>query len=146
MVRDAEEAADLTQEAFLKVFANLEQFNPAFRFKTWLYRIAANAAVDRKRRSKKDRGLTRVGPEDEPGTIQLESTGPDPYEMLSAIETRERLEKALARMPAPYRRVMLLRYQNDLRYDEIARVTRLPLGTVKNRIFRARDMLRRALQ
>jgi len=146
MVRDGEEAADLTQEVFLRVFANLEQFNPAFRFKTWLYRIAANAAVDRKRRSKKERGLTRMGSEDEPGSIQLEANGPDPYEMLSALETRERLEEALAVMPAPYRRVMLLRYQNDLRYDEIARVTRLPLGTVKNRIFRARDMLKRALR
>jgi len=145
MVRDVDAASDLAQEVFLKVFANLEQFNPSYRFKTWLYRIAANAAVDRRRRARKDRGLTPVGPEDEPGSIQLASEGPGPDEMLSARETREKLEVALAAMPVAYRRVMLLRYQNDLRYDEIADITRLPLGTVKNRIFRAREMLKRAL-
>jgi RNA polymerase sigma-70 factor, ECF subfamily len=146
MVRDAEEAADIAQEVFLKVFSNLEQFNPQYRFKTWLFRIAANAAVDRRRRARKDRGLARVENDDENGGIQLASRGPSPHEMLSERETRERLEVALSGLPQAYRRVILLRYQNDLRYDEIAHVTRLPLGTVKNRIFRAREMLKRALQ
>lgn len=146
MIHDADEAADLAQEVFLKVFANLEKFNPQYRFKTWLYRIAANAAVDRRRRARKDRGLTRVGGEEEAGSIQLASVGPSPHEMLAARETRERLEAALAEMPPAYRRVILLRYQKDLRYDEIAHITKLPLGTVKNRIFRAREILKRVLQ
>jgi RNA polymerase sigma-70 factor (ECF subfamily) len=146
MVHDSDEAADLAQEVFLKVFSNLEQFNPEYRFKTWLYRIAANAAVDRRRRARKDRGLTRMGSEDEVGHIQLASRGPGPDQVLSARETRERLEDVLAEMPATYRRVILLRYQSELRYDEIAKITKLPLGTVKNRIFRAREILKRALQ
>ena len=77
--------------------------------------------------------------------MQIPSSEPSPDEMLRARETRERLESALEQMPAPYRRVLLLRYQGDLRYDEIASLTKLPLGTVKNRIFRAREMLKRAL-
>lgn len=145
MVRDSEEAADLTQEVFVKVFSNLEQFNPQYRFKTWLYRIAANAAVDRRRRARKDRGLTRVDSSDDSGPVQLRSSRPDPHEFFSALETRDRLQDALSEMPPAYRQVILLRYQNDMRYDEIAQVTRLPLGTVKNRIFRAREMLKRAL-
>jgi len=146
MVHKPEEAADLAQEVFLKVFSNLEQFKPQYRFKTWLYRIAANAAVDRRRRARKDRGLTRIGAEDEIGYIQLASEGPAPDQMLSERETRERLEDVLAGMPTSYRQVILLRYQSELRYDEIARITKLPLGTVKNRIFRAREILKRALQ
>jgi len=145
MVRNPEEAADLTQEVFVKVFSNLEQFNPQYRFKTWLYRIAANAAVDRRRRARKDRGLTHVDSADESGPSQLRSSRPGPHEFFSALETRDRLQGALSEMPPAYRQVILLRYQNEMRYDEIARVTRLPIGTVKNRIFRAREMLKRAL-
>src|SRR5258706_1847831 len=98
MVRDADDAADLAQEVFLKVFSNLEQFNPQYRFKTWLYRIAANAAVDRRRRGRRERGLTRMGSEDDAGSFQLASRGPGPDQMLSERETRERLEVVLAGM------------------------------------------------
>ncbi len=146
MTRDPDEAADLTQEVFIKVFSCLEQFNPAFRFKTWLYRIAANAAVDRKRRKKKDRSLHDLGVGDEDGSALIASTDPGPDDMLTARETRERIEAALADLPPSYRRVILLRFQAGLRYDEIALVTKLPLGTVKNRVFRAREMLRRAIE
>lgn len=144
LVRDPDEASDLTQEVFLKVFSNLEQFNPAYRFKTWLYRIAVNASVDRRRR-RKATGIRTDLPEEESGPMQIHSTEPSPDEMLRARETRERLEDALQLMPPAYRRVLLLRYEGDLRYDEIASLTKLPLGTVKNRIFRAREMLKKAL-
>jgi RNA polymerase sigma-70 factor (ECF subfamily) len=144
MVRHPDEAADLTQEVFLKVFANLEQYNPAFRFKTWLYRIAANAAVDRRRRRKTAGQPLEFDADD--GSSRLPSNAPGPDEMLTARETRERLEGALEELPASYRKVLLMRFQGDLQYNEIARITRLPIGTVKNRIFRAREMLKRALQ
>jgi RNA polymerase sigma-70 factor, ECF subfamily len=146
MVREPEEAADLAQEVFLKVFANLEQYNPAFRFKTWLYRIAANAAVDRRRRRRTAGFQVRLDSGEEGGSTRLPSGAPGPDEILTARETRERLESALAEMPPSYRKVLLMRFQGDLQYNEIAAITQLPLGTVKNRIFRAREMLKRALQ
>jgi len=145
MVRDPDEAADLAQEVFIKLFANLEQYNPAFRFKTWLYRIAANAAVDRRRRKRTAGRQVDLDAAEDDSSFHLPSRDPGPHEMLTARETRERLETALADLPPSYRKVLLMRFQGDLRYGEIAAITRLPLGTVKNRIFRAREMLRRAL-
>lgn len=142
MLRNPEEAADLTQEVFLKVFANIEQFNSIYRFKTWLYRIAANAAVDRRRRARHQ--PVRAIPDDESdGVAVLPSSDPGPDDLLQEKETRQRLESALERMPESYRSVLLLRFQSELRYDEIAAATGLPLGTVKNRIHRAREMLKR---
>jgi RNA polymerase sigma-70 factor (ECF subfamily) len=144
MMRNPEEAADLTQEVFLKVFANLEQFNPEYRFKTWLYRIASNAAVDRSRRRKHLRMHTAVLAEEEDISM-FPTTDPGPEALLAARETRERLASAIERMPGAYRDVLLMRVHGDLRYDEIARATRLPIGTVKNRIFRAREILKREI-
>jgi len=145
LVRNPDEAADLAQESFVKVFANLDQFNPEYRFRTWLFRIAANAAVDRRRRRKHLRSLADIGLEDEDGAATVPSLDPGPEEALRALETKERIEEALGSMPASYRQVLLMRFQGEMRYDRIAAITRLPLGTVKNRIFRAREMLRRAL-
>ena len=144
MLRNPEEAADLTQEVFLKVFTNLEQFNSEYRFKTWLYRIASNAAVDRSRRRKHQRLHTAALPEED-GVALFPSTDPGPEAILQARETRERLASALERLPESYRDVLLMRIQGDLRYDEIAQATHLPIGTVKNRIFRAREMLKREI-
>ncbi len=141
---DADEAADVAQEVFLKTFANLEQFNESFRFKTWLYRIAANAAVDRRRRRRRAPARC-ASPEAAPGEPELRSREPGPDEILEARETRERLESAIGRMPASYREVLLLRFQGEMPYEEISAVTGHPIGTVKNRIFRAREILKRAL-
>lgn len=144
MTGDADEAADVAQEVFLKSFSNLEQFSAAFRFKTWLYRIAANAAVDRRRRRRRALGLCSQ-PEASQEGPELHSREPRPDEILEARETRERLESAIGRMPASYREVLLLRFQGEMPYEEIASVTGHPIGTVKNRIFRAREILKRAL-
>lgn len=144
MLRNPEEAADLAQEVFMKVFACMEQFNPEYRFKTWLYRIAANAAVDRSRRKRHVRAHSADLPEEE-GLAMFPSLDPGPEDHLRARETRDRLDAALRGMPKSYREVLVLRFQNEMRYDEIAEVTSLPLGTVKNRIFRAREMLKKAI-
>jgi RNA polymerase sigma-70 factor (ECF subfamily) len=144
MTGNADEAADIAQEVFMKAFANIEQFNHEFRFKTWLYRIAANATVDRRRRRRRVPAFS-VAHEDESAGPILPSRDPGPDEIYQARETRERLECAMRKMPRTYREVLLLRYQGELSYDEIAAITSLPLGTVKNRIFRAREILKRVL-
>lgn len=146
MVRDPEEAMDLCQEVFLKVFSSLERFDPQYRFTTWLYRIASNTAIDEIRRRRSGALLSLDAPvADDGGPREVAGGDPRPDEMLVARETRGRIEEALRVLPEGYREVLLLRHQGERRYDEIARITGLPIGTVKNRIFRAREMLRRAL-
>lgn len=141
--RDA--AMDLAQEVFLKVYQALGTFDPTFRFTTWLYRIASNSAIDHLRRKKiatcpLEPDPAEDGPSD-PGD-RLPGHDPSPDEVLRYRELESRVENALTRLPTAYRELILLRHRQHCRYDEIARITGLPIGTVKNRIFRAREMLR----
>ena len=147
MMHDPDEAMDLSQEVFLKVFSSLERFDPRFRFTTWMYRIASNAAIDqlRKRRPGAMVSLDAPVSDGSSGVREVAGDAPTPDQFLQARETKGRLEDALKALPSGYRQVLLLRHQGERRYDEIARITGLPIGTVKNRIFRAREMLRRAL-
>ncbi len=147
MVRDPEEALDLTQEVFLKVFCSLERFDPKYRFTTWMYRIASNAAIDQIRKRRGAALLSLDAPAgDDPGSVrEVAGTAPTPDQFLQARETKGHIEDARQTLPPEYREVLLLRHQGERRYDEIARITRLPIGTVKNRIFRAREMLKRSI-
>jgi len=147
MLHDTEEAMDLTQEVFLKVFCSLDRFDPRFRFTTWMYRIASNAAIDQLRRRRAGTVMSLDAPlGDDPASVrEVAGQEPSPEQFLEARETRVHLEDALRKLPSEYRQVLLLRHQGERPYDEIARITGLPLGTVKNRIFRAREMLKRAI-
>ena len=147
MLHDPDEALDLVQEVFLKVFCSLERFDPRFRFTTWMYRIASNAAIDhiRKRRPGRLVSLDAQPDDDAPQAREVVGQDPTPDQFLQARETQGHLEDALKTLPGEYRQVLLLRHQGERRYDEIARITGLPIGTVKNRIFRAREMLRKAV-
>jgi RNA polymerase sigma-70 factor (ECF subfamily) len=141
-------ALDLAQEVFLKVYLSLSSFDPRYRFTTWLYRIASNCAIDHLRKKKPQTcslyGETPDGqPEDADRT--LAGNEPTPDEMLRLRELQHRLERAIRRLPQDYRQLILLRHRQHCRYDEIARITQLPIGTVKNRIFRAREILRHEL-
>jgi RNA polymerase sigma-70 factor, ECF subfamily len=143
-----EAALDLAQEVFLKVYVSLGSYDPRFRFTTWLYRIASNCAIDLLRR-KEPRTCHLPGEAadetSEAPPASLAGNDPTPDEILRARELQVRIEAAIQRLPAEYRQLILLRHRQHCRYDEIARITSLPLGTVKNRIFRAREVLRSAL-
>lgn len=147
LVGSRDNATDLAQEVFLKVFVSLESFDPRFRFTTWVYRIASNAAIDHlRKRQPRTLSLTEPASEDDavaPPT--LTGNDPTPHDILRLRELESRLEAAIGALPAAYRQLILLRHRQHCRYDEIARITGLPLGTVKNRIFRAREVLRSAL-
>ena len=140
-------ATDLAQEVFLKVFVGLSSFDPRYRFTTWLYRIASNGAIDHLRRKQpKTLSLSQSAADD--GTPQpppLAGSDPNPDDVLRLRELESRLNEAIAALPPAYRQLILLRHRQHCRYDEIARITHLPLGTVKNRIFRAREILRESL-
>ncbi len=144
--RDA--AMDLAQDVFLKVYQALSSFNSDYRFTTWLYRIAGNCAMDalRKRRLLTT-PLQAGGTDGGPGMDRpVAAPDPSPHDALRLggfyLAVEDTLERAIAALPARYRQLLLLRHHHHCRYDEIARILRLPIGTVKNRIFRAREILR----
>jgi RNA polymerase sigma-70 factor (ECF subfamily) len=143
-----EAAADLAQEVFLKVYLSLDSFGPAYRFTTWLYRIASNSAIDHLRKRRPRTCSLQTDACDERGSAaesSLAGSGPTPHDVLRLRELQTRLEQAVRTLPADFRPLILLRHRLHCRYDEIARIADLPLGTVKNRIFRARGMLRARL-
>ncbi len=138
-------ALDLAQEVFIKVYLSLAVFDPRYRFTTWLYRIASNCAIDHlRRRHPQTCSLTRSPDDDRRDSAEdsLPASEPTPDDLLRARELQARIERAIRALPNGYRQLILLRHHQHCRYDEIARITNLPLGTVKNRIFRAREMLR----
>jgi len=138
-------AVDLAQEVFLKVYLSLSSFDPKYRFTTWLYRIASNCAIDYLRKKKPRTCPLHPDPQDDHGDAPVRTLAgnePTPHEVFRVREIQGRLETAVQKLPPDYRQLILLRHRRHCRYDEIARITRLPIGTVKNRIFRAREMLR----
>lgn len=142
MVGDYDAALDLTQEIFIKVYASLARYRPEFKFSTWIYKIAHNAAIDHLRRtSSRERSLS-VGTETDNYELPLESEGLTPEQQSEREERRGEIESVVRSLPTAYRELIVLRHSQDLTYEEIVEVTGLPLGTVKNRLFRAREMMR----
>lgn len=147
MVGDRDTALDIAQEAFVKAWLALARYDDKWRFSTWLYSIASNAAIDHLRTRKMK--LTSLDEPIETGDSEMQrelpATGQSPAEIAEGSELRVRLEAAIEQLPAEYRRLILLRHPVGKSYEEIAEMTRLPMGTVKNRIFRARQRLKELL-
>jgi RNA polymerase sigma-70 factor (ECF subfamily) len=144
MVGDYEAALDLTQEVFIKVYNSLRRYRSEFKFSTWIYKIAHNAAVDHLRRYG-SRGATAALTgefEGEQYELPIESRRLSPEQESERAERRAEIESVVRALPTAYRELVLLRHSHDMSYDEIAEVTGLPLGTVKNRLFRARETMR----
>ena len=148
MVGNRDDALDLSQEIFLKVFQALERYNAEYKFSTWLFRIAGNAAIDhlRKRRPRTV-PLEIPDPETRSGVsgIEHESHGLDPYGELRNVQRGDAISRAIADLPPEFRELITLRHFGGLSYEDIARVKNMPLGTVKNKLFRARVVLKERL-
>jgi RNA polymerase sigma-70 factor (ECF subfamily) len=147
MVGDYDSALDLTQEVFIRVYNSLGRYRAEFKFSTWIYRIAHNAAIDHLRRVGASR-TEEMQVEGEGGNVfekPLASKAPTPEQETERGERRAEIEEVVGQLPHAYRELIVLRHSHDLSYDEIAEVTGLPLGTVKNRIFRAREAMRELL-
>lgn len=147
LVRDVEEAHDLAQEVFVRVYQALDRFDPQYRFSTWLFRVAQNAAIDviRKRRL---RLVPLARPdEDGEGTHEIEAVadGPSALDRMEGAERDARVRDAIEDLPWEYRELIVLRHYGELAYEEIAEAKGMPLGTVKNKLFRARQMLKTML-
>ncbi len=148
MVHDREQVEDLTQEAFIKAFGSLKNFNEEFAFSTWLYKIATNNCIDyiRKRKFQMYSIDKPVESHDSEYVFELPD---DSYEADRDVIADQRsvlIRNAIDKLPEKYRRVILLRHTEEKSYEEIARMLRLPIGTVKAHIFRARELLYRQLR
>ena len=144
MVGDYDAALDLTQEVFIKVYNSLSRYRSEYKFSTWIYKIAHNAAIDHLRRYTA-REQTFFSDADERTEIVIESRLMTPEQESERNERCSEIETVVQLLPHAYRELIVLRHSHDLSYDEIAEVTGLPLGTVKNRLFRAREAMREQL-
>lgn len=141
-----EESQELCQEVFLKVYRALDRYNPKYRFSTWLFRVARNAAIDllRKRRLKLV-PIQRVAADGETQEWEFPSEDKDPYRVLRNVERREAIGAAIDGLKEEYRELIQLRHFAEMTYEEIAEFKGMPLGTVKNKLFRGRRMLKARL-
>ncbi len=143
MVRNSEDASDLTQETFVKVFRALGQFDTSRNFSYWINKIASNATIDFMRKRKLRTVSIHPDPmDDDRRPIDLPDAGPLPDRRLAAGRRREQLEALVDRLAPHYRIVIHLRHMQQRSYDEIAEMLELPLGTVKARLHRAHNQLR----
>jgi RNA polymerase sigma-70 factor (ECF subfamily) len=147
LLRNADDAHDLAQEVLVKVYQVLDRYDPQYKFSTWLFRVAQNAAIDQiRRRRLKLVSLRQEDDEGENRDWDLPSPERGPYGELRNQERGVAIQDAIDSLPWEYRELILLRHFGELPYEEIARLKQMPLGTVKNKLFRGRQMLKEKLQ
>lgn len=148
---DAEEARDLTQEIFVRAYLRLSSYDPSRRFFPWLYRLGVNYCLNQQRQQRRQPTITlsRLGRaqsgEDEDVMFDLPDMAAGPEELSERAEQQAAVNAAISKLPTDYQAVIALRYGADLDYAAIAETLNLPLGTVKTRLFRAKESLRREL-
>jgi len=139
VVKDENEALDLTQETFVRAWTALPNFKGQSQFRTWLYRIVTNLCYNRLPNLRKS--LNDLGDDVMEDIPQFDN----PASEIESNETRKFLHQAIDELDSQYKILITLRYQNELSYEEIASTLNLPLGTVKTGIFRAKEQLRKSL-
>lgn len=146
LVRGQDEALDLAQEVFIKVYQALGRYDPHYKFSTWLFRVAQNAAIDKLRRRRLQLvSLDRPTDDGEDRPWEFASEDPDPYGDARNRERGVAIQQGIDALPWEYRELIVLRHYAELSYDEIAQLKGMPLGTVKNKLFRARQLLKSSL-
>jgi RNA polymerase sigma-70 factor, ECF subfamily len=151
MVRDRELAEDLAQETFIKALNAIQSYRPEFKFSSWIFKIANNAAIDHLRRRELDTLSLDGSPHAETPeamqatALQIGARQESPLDTVEAKELGGMIEAAIGRLRPEYRSCILLRHVEGRAYEEIAEILNLPLGTVKTYIHRARNELRQAL-
>lgn len=148
MLGNRQEAEDLAQEAFVRAFVNIRSFNIQMKFSTWLYRIATNLCIDRLRKKKPDYYLEAEvsGTEGLNMYSQIASDMAKPEDEVESLELQETIQVEIMKLPEKYRSVIVLKYIEELSLKEISEILDLPVGTVKTRIHRGREALRKQLR
>ncbi len=143
MVGDHDSADDVVQDAFVKAYYGMNRFKEGRPFYPWIYRIAMNLCINHL--NQRRRQIRFPGDREIPGEIPSQSVHSNPEKTLEGEETRVRLENAVESLPPQQKAVLVLRAQENLSYDEIAKVLKIPKGTVMSRLSRARDKLKDVL-
>ncbi len=149
MVKNADDAEDLTQEAFAKAFNSIEKFDSKFAFSTWLFRIATNNCIDFIRKKRVQTVSIDQPVEGDDGSsmrFDVRDENLDPNESMLKKQRKRYLRMAIDRLPEKYRVLVELRYFQELSYEEVANELQIPLGTVKAQLFRARELLNQELK
>jgi RNA polymerase sigma-70 factor (ECF subfamily) len=147
LLRNTDDAHDLAQEVLVKVYQVLDRYDSQYKFSTWLFRVAQNAAIDQiRRRRLKLVSLRQEDDEGENRDWDLPSPERGPYGEMRNRERGVAIQDAIDSLPWEYRELILLRHFGELPYEEIAQLKQMPLGTVKNKLFRGRQMLKEKLQ
>lgn len=148
MVKDPQEAEDIVQETFVKAYAALSSFSEEYAFSTWLYKIAINHCIDHFRKKKLPTFSLDRTIETKNGELKRDfpDRGLTPEASVLRTERHRLIREAIEKLPEHYRVVIVLRHQEERSYEEIARILGVPLGTVKARIFRARELLKKMLK
>lgn len=145
-----DDAQDLIQEAVLEAFRNFDRFEPGTRFDRWLYRIMTNRHIDRVRRQARVNVLSldqaQDGESGREGGWEVPDEGRDPADLLVEGLLGERIQQALNALPEDYRQTVILADLEELSYQEVARILRCPVGTVRSRLHRGRNLLREQLE
>ncbi|MCA1057030.1 RNA polymerase sigma factor SigW [Rossellomorea aquimaris] len=148
MLGNRHEAEDIAQEAFIRAYVNIETFNQKRKFSTWLFRIATNLCIDRIRKKKPDYFLdAEVAGTD--GLTMYSQVAADvqmPEDEVENMELQETIQNEISKLPEKYRSVIVLKYIEELPLQEISEILDMPLGTVKTRVHRGREALRKQLK
>jgi RNA polymerase sigma-70 factor (ECF subfamily) len=134
-----ENAEDLFQEVWMRVLVRGDQFNGKSRFETWLFTIARNLVIDQSRKrtmSSLDELIEGAGDDDRAMTFEVAADGPTPFDHVSSLEDREKIAAALLELDTLHREALVLRFHEEMSLEEIAKVTKAPLSTVKSRLYR----------
>ena len=147
MIPQRELALDISQDVFIKAYSSLETYQTQYKFNTWLFKIASNALIDywRKKRIKAV-SYDSSHEEDSFGSMQIPDKQCSVVKKLELAELGRKIESALEKLPPALRELFILRHVNQFSYEEIAEIRSLPIGTVKNRVFRAKEMIRELLE
>ncbi|WP_332634306.1 RNA polymerase sigma factor SigW [Halalkalibacter flavus] len=148
MVGNVHEAQDVAQEAFLRAYTNIDRFDVNRKFSTWLFRIATNVAIDRLRKKKPDFYLQDEvkGSEGLTFESQLAADEERPEDQVVTIEMQEWIQHEINQLPLKYRTAIILKYMEDLSISEISDILDIPQSTVKTRVHRGREALRKRMR
>lgn len=148
MVRNPQDAEDLTQETFVKAFSSLAKFDTRYAFSTWIFKIASNNTIDfiRKQRMQTYSINESINTEDGVNNpLQIEDTGLIAHDIVMRDQRKQYLAIAIAKLPERYQQLITLRYFEEYSYEEVAEHLKVPLGTVKAQLHRARELLNEEL-